>query len=115
MVYNRDRNEPLDTLIELGREQAKGSMAMGIGLIVGPFLLMGTLIIAEYLQRPEHIRECVESLEHRHLPTDLCQDRCFRGNYLSLQTEYRRLELPKDKIDPTDLAYRRAREKCKND
>ncbi|MBI2662352.1 hypothetical protein HYX11_02750 [Candidatus Woesearchaeota archaeon] len=109
------RNEPLDTLLELGKEQARDMKIMGAGLIIGPLMIVGAFAVGDCLQRPERVNECVESLEHRQLPTDLCQDRCFRNNYLNLQIEYRRLELSQDEIDYVGLAYRRARERCNDE
>ncbi len=109
------RNEPLDTLLELGKEQARTTKIMGVGLLTGSFVLIGALAIGQCLDRPERVRECVESLEHRQLPTDLCQDKCFRNNYLNLQIEYRRLELSQNEIDYVGLAYRRVRKMCEDE
>lgn len=115
------RNEPLDTLIELGREQSRMMMIGGATLVLGVFGLIGVLGVAGYLEQPKRLRECVTSVERdTHFSTDLCNNRCFRDNYLRLQQEYhtqiQNLELPQGhEIDYIGLAYRRARETCKND
>ena len=121
---------PLEKLLELGEEPRipimSGVKAAIVGVVGGAvfiFTLIGALMFEQYLERPAKVRECIKSVEPQHLPTDLCENKCFRNNYLEFRNDYLRIQQEcknlglsqTDKIDYLGLAYKRAIDICKNE